>query len=686
MAEFIIRDRSEDEETDRLKAIRNKIELLTDEEYLMLKDLLTEDGIDNEKVSAIESCLYKSKPPTPRQFLDWREKWLPKDFIDGIYDEIKQDFYNIFENPKYNTVSYYGSTGWGKSVSLRLAVMYSTIWYHHLLNPQKFFGKLSTTALCLYFASYKFDKSRQLLLEPIFKLFRISERFQHVDLSAKVFEEQEKHGTDKIIWSKAPYNKDGEVTLASGLKYYLGNDNPDEIRGADLWQYYVTEISYFVQQDGITEDQVHKIIMDAKNRVYRTMPNKEYAWVWIDTSARSKSSIIEKYITNTIASDSKAYHIDRRRWDVDKLCKEQCPIFYEDRSKVFEIITGDGTTPPKIIESPLDKVDVNPTLIKSVPIDYRKAYEEDLITAIRDISGYATSDEGKFINSNKIVDNMFDTSILNIEGGIIADTSDIPELLIWNKFPVDKYFRSNSTGALQLRRSPNEPRFLGFDLAKSSKGDITGISMCHWEWSREKDCKIIVYDFCFAILPGETGINLKAVTEFVLDLIRLGNVSIIGGFVDRALSDELEQDLNRVIKRDNGKFIEHNSVDASINDYQTLLSAMYNGLVKTGRNIFLKNNLLCLDRQIDKKTGKEKIDHPLGKTNNVYDGNWNMSTCGINAKDVSDSFCQAHARAKVNPIDVHSSIFEENNEVRRDKPGKDVLKSSFKMVLPLVAR
>jgi len=382
MSKFIIREREQDKEIDRLKTIRSKIELLSDEEYLMLKDLLTEDGIDQEKVSAIESCLYKKKPPTPREFLDWTNGWLPKDFIDGLYDEIKQDFYNIFEKPKYSTICYYGATGVGKSVVLRLAVMFSTVWYHHLLKPQKFFGKLSTTALCLYFASYKFDKSRQLLLEPIFKLFRQSERFEHVNLSAKVFDEQDRVGIDKIIWSKAPYGKDGEVTLASGLKYYLGNDNPDEIRGADLWQYYVTEISYFVQQDGITEEQVYKIIMDAKNRVYRTMPNKEYAWVWIDTSARSKSSIIEKYIANTIATDKKAYHVDLRRWEVDQLCKEQCPILYEDRSKVFEIITGDGTTPPKIIQSLLDKVDVNPTLIKSVPIDYKSAYEEDLITAI----------------------------------------------------------------------------------------------------------------------------------------------------------------------------------------------------------------------------------------------------------------------------------------------------------------
>jgi hypothetical protein len=646
----------------------------------MFKDLLTEDGIDEEKVKAIQSLIYKSPPPTPRQFLDWKEGWLPRDFIEGIYDEIKQDFYNIFENPKYNTVSYYGSTGWGKSVSLRIAVMYSTIWYHHLLNPQKFFGKLSTTSLCLYFASYKFDKSRQLLLEPIFKLFRISERFSHVDLSAKVFEEQEKNGTNKIIWSKAPYNKDGEVTLASGLKYYLGNDNPDEIRGADLWQYYVTEISYFVQQDGITEEQVHKIIMDAKNRVYRTMPNKELAWVWIDTSARSKSSIIEKYINNTIANDPKAYHIDRRRWEIEKLCKEQCPIYYYDNSKVFEIITGDGSTPPKIIESELDKVDVNPSLIKQVPIDYKKAYEEDPITAIRDISGYATSDEGKFISSYKIVEKMFDSNIINIESSIVADTSSIPELLIWNKFPVNKYFRETSNG-LQIKRSPNETRFLGFDLAKSSKGDIVGLAMCHWEWSRELESKILVYDFCFAITPGETGINLKAITEFVLDLLSLGNVAITGGYVDTALSDELQQNLNRIIKRDNGKFIESNSVDRNINDYQSLLSSMYNGLIKVGRNIFLKNNLVCLDRKIE-KDGREKIDHPKGKTNNVYDGNWELSQCGINAKDVSDSFCQAHARAKFKNIDVNSSIYEENNEVKTSKPDKKVLNSVFKMVRP----
>ena len=60
MGNFIIRDRSEDESIDKLKAIRSKVESLTPEEYQMFKELISEDGIDPEKLRLMQSILYLS--------------------------------------------------------------------------------------------------------------------------------------------------------------------------------------------------------------------------------------------------------------------------------------------------------------------------------------------------------------------------------------------------------------------------------------------------------------------------------------------------------------------------------------------------------------------------------------------------------------------------------------------------
>ena len=84
MADFILTNRENQKEIDKIKSLRGKIESLTEEEYAMFKDLLTEDGIDEEKVKAIQSLIYKSPPPTPRQFLNWKEGWLPRDFCESI--------------------------------------------------------------------------------------------------------------------------------------------------------------------------------------------------------------------------------------------------------------------------------------------------------------------------------------------------------------------------------------------------------------------------------------------------------------------------------------------------------------------------------------------------------------------------------------------------------------------------
>ena len=61
------------------------------------------------------------------------------------------------------------------------------------------------------------------------------------------------------------------------------------------------------------------------------------------------------------------------------------------------------------------------------------------------------------------------------------------------------------------------------------------------------------------------------------------------------------------------------SVDRTVDAYVVLYNMMYSERVKSGRNIFLKNNLDSLIAV--KKNGVEKIDHSIGTTENIYNGN-----------------------------------------------------------------
>ena len=107
---------------------------------------------------------------------------------------------------------------------------------------------------------------------------------------------------------------------------------------------------------------------------------------------------------------------------------------------------------------------------------------------------------------------------------------------------------------------------------------------------------------------------------------------------------------------------------------------MFNGNIRCGKNIFLKNNLDSLIRT-RLNSGKEKIEHTIGDTNNKYYGDWNKSTCGIHAKDVSDAVCGAIWSCYNDNL---GSITDYNLEQKRfSKDEEDVnmlINSAFKMI------
>jgi hypothetical protein len=82
------------------------------------------------------------------------------------------------------------------------------------------------------------------------------------------------------------------------------------------------------------------------------------------------------------------------------------------------------------------------------------------------------------------------------------------------------------------------------------------------------------------------------------------------------------------------------SVDIDKKPYLTYVSLINTGRIKSGRNIFLKNNLKSI-REVKVDSGKTessktKIDHLIGKKTYEDGADWDLSSMGLNAKDVSD--------------------------------------------------
>lgn len=644
------------------KLIEEKYNDLSFEEkqelYLLLKDKTTRKEL-KDKISKI---LFKIPPPTPEEFLDPQNEWLSKKIVDSIFPHIRKQFIEILKGDKdgdnYNKIVQYGGTRLGKSFLIRLIFIYVIVFFHCLRDPGRYYSLSPLSELCIYIVSFKLDKTRQIYLRPIYNILTHSKRFIRVDKSDQVLKTQEKVGDSKIVWSRSATT--GEITLASGLQIHMGNVEALSFIGADVICAAISEISYFCEYAGTTETEILRLATDLAARIDATVKNNFLCFLYYDTSANDEGSPIENFLIKNLRGRKGVYFNWQSRWDA----RPDLYPKWRKTGETFKVITGNSDYPAKIINEYDDIKNIPKDLIINVPIDLKQEFEDNLIRSIKDAAGRPTSNENKFINDIKHINNIFNNKDLyNIEGIITCDAKDFPENLLWDKLK-DKFFTKNATDRYVFKRAPDEPRYFGLDNAYSIRGDIVGFSCIHKEWDKEKNKVIYVTDFCFTIGPGDTGINLSAVPQFLIDLKTNCNVFICGLYTDTFQSQAQIQQLERV-----GITAFKQSVDISLTPYVTYLTHLQNESIKSGKNIFLKNNLTCLIRV--KRKNREKVDHPIGDTNNKYFGDFENSTCGTFAKDCADAHCQSFFGAFSHEY-TPTTIYQFENKKFSDNP-KDIM-------------
>lgn len=628
------------------KIIEDKYNEFSLEEKAKLYELYSNslENLDelNEKLKLL---IFKKIPPTGAEFLNPANNWLPKSVIDSIFPHVKEDFLNIVDGKKnYFQLCFYGGTRLGKTFFACLMIIYTIVFIHHLREPALFYGLSPLTDLVIYFISFKFDQTKLLYLKPIYKILEKSERFIQVKFQDKVKVEQKKYGCEKIVYSKSAVV--GEITLASGLQILLGNDDPTQILGANVFQAYISEISFFCERAGASEEEIFRLYTDAYSRIRATVGKDYLTYVFLDSSANVADSLIENHVINNLQFDKDTYFRWRNQWECNP---KSYPIWLKTK-KTFKVITGNNSIPAQIVTDDSQLVGVPNDLIIDVPVDVEDDFKINLLKSIKDIAGKPTSNESRFIQHSVFIDNIFNNIYLkNILTNVQADALDKPEGLIWN-FVKDTFFVKSFENKNIFYRANNEPRFIGLDCSFSASGDAFGFAMIHKEYSRIYKKVIYVIDFCFAILPREKAINTEAVTQFILDLQYKGNVFIKNVFSD---TFQISESIKQGIERKNIEMIKQ-SVDRDTSPYQFLLTLMANDEIKGGKNIYLKNNLYCL------KSVEGKIDHPKGTVIHSYNGDWVTSQVGINAKDISDAVCQAVWGAK-NIDYIPTTCYEDEN-------------------------
>ena len=578
---------------------------------------------DSVSETQVKQILYKEPPPTPEQFLDPDHGWISKGLASSIRDWVKSDFCEIagWRGRDRIDIVQYGATRRGKSFLAILLIYYQIVHSNYLRSFTDFYMMAEGTNLAIFILSFNYKKVHEIYLSPLFNMMEASERCHRVKFIDDVAKHQSRHGTDVLVWSKAALV--GEMTLASGLQLVTGNDDALNLVGNNILSAFISEINFWCEYSGTTEDSIFRTYSDVRERIKATVGNRAYlSWVYLDSSANHTDSIIEKHILKDLIPDPNTFSRWDSRWQVSELIPKLYPEFGRT-GETFRVFLGNSEHPPRILH---DGEVVDGEVI-DVPIDAIDDFKKNLVKSIRDIAGRPTVSEMKFIPSESVIEGIF-ADLWNVEAGVVSDSMSntklwdyVQDIFVW-------------TGArFCLRRAPEEPRFIAVDLAHAVKGCPAGITMLHKEQLGHE--VMYVVDFSFAILPGNNGINLDSISEFIVDLAVKGGVGFAVVSSDTFYKESVFQRVKKALFRVECRAT---SVVSSLDPYVHMLQVMLSNRVVCGYNEFLYNNLRSLYRTRDKK-GKEVIDHSMGQSLHVYTGRG--CGCGIHEKDVSDTLAAA---------------------------------------------
>jgi hypothetical protein len=570
---------------------------------------------------------YKKKPPTIEEFL--ADDWLGP-MHESLYPHARNILVNFWrDNSPYRHLILAMAIGTGKSTISAIHNLYVTTLLFLMWNPKKFFGLAPSTSVVQALISFSMEKAEQLLLQPFLQILLTSKRYHRVKQEEHLPRHQ-KENPDKICWTTA--GRIGKLQFTNDIHYIIAS-TPYQLLGLNLIQATLSEISYFIER-GLSPDYIWRIFQDCKGRIQaRFGADKRLCGVVLDSSPNDiDASPIDKYIFNgEAAKDPKNYVVTGSQWEMFeqdpemKRIKENYPI-YAKTKETFKVFRGSSTMPAEIVTEERAK-EFDSASLQETPIDLHTLYKENTTKCVKDYGGWPAGTTDKLIHEMSLIESVFTPQLKNFYTYIFAPSTQSSNGLLWNQVR-DKFFMKIGERRYEFYRAPRERRWIHIDQAETS--DIASIVISHPEWDVKNGELIVIHDLTIAISPGKGRINLDAIRTFPEDLRDKGGLVIEKITFDRFQSSTTIQYLTEKSFK-----VERFSVDTDKKPYLTYVSLINTGRIKAGRNIFLKNNLRSI-REVKTDSGKTKIDHLIGKLTYEDGADWEISSMGMNAKDVSD--------------------------------------------------
>ena len=631
----------------------DKDNLLTPQEIQKVIDVINKNphfSPNQKKALLLDSwrLIYKQKPPTIQEFLT--EEWIGE-MAESVYPYIKEMLYQIFDaRTPYRNLIMSLPIGAGKSTAVALANLYISVIVYLMRNPKKTFGLAASTSICNVFVAFSLDKAKEVLLAPFKEIILSSPKFVQCKTIEQMRKLEKEGDSNKIYWTTA--GTASVLSIGSNMSIKI-KSSAHALLGLTILCGSLTELAFF-KEAGFSDEDIMGMYNEVKGRIFSRFPEKNGLNLSIlDSSPNDMTyeASIDYYIWNIAPKDKENLILKGRKWDLQP---QNFPIWDKDRTQVFWIAIKTKTSSvPKVIKDKELIKDYDSRDIIECPIDGLTLAENDTIKFLKDYAGYPAGASDRLLTETEVIEDVFRPSLQNIYSHITAPDIEPPEGLIWGKIK-DIFFIEidKKNHVYEFYRNPNEKRYVSVDLSET--GDTASVAVSHPELNLDGEI-IDVVDMTVPIIPNKGRIGLDSIKFFILDLKRYGRLNIDWVSFDGFQSSSSQE----FIKRE-GFNIEELSVDFPAAPYLNFIQSVKTNRVKSGKNIYLKNNLKSL-KMSSTKGGKPKVDHEMGKVENSLDANdnWETSSLGFNAKDVSDSVCATVELRKKHFEGVPRYIYQE---------------------------
>ena len=462
-----------------------------------------------------------------------------------------------------------GGIGSAKTTTALYTLAYQTYLLSCYKNPHKIYGLDPHSEILTVFQSITEKKAKQVGYN----------RFKSMIEGSPYFRKNFQHDPSVESWMKFPNRV--EVRPVSGGQFAAIGENViggliDELNYMDVIE------SSKRTTDGGTYDQAVAVYESiARRRKSRFHKLGETPGMLCLVSSRRYPGQFTDGKEEEALTDPTIYVYDKCVWDVapEGTFTEYFPVFI-----------GDNTRRPRVLDKDEMLSLYDQTLVKDVPVDYRRNFVRDIYDALREIAGVATRSKHPFIANREAITECMKTGRRSIFSAQYTD------------------FEEYGVNALPTRFTDlHQNRFAHVDLGLT--GDSAGVCIGYVSEFIDVDrggltetLPVIVIDAVLEVRPPKGGeIKFFKIRELFYKLRE-------AGLPIKWITYDSYQSVDSIQLLHNQGFKTGNiSLDKDRRGYDFTKSAIYDGRLQLPPHKVCRKELIDLE---DLRENKGKIDHP----------------------------------------------------------------------------